>query len=417
MAFEIAEAFETARRSGAASWGATGRPATGAAQSISIAPTNVLTIYEAWNRYLADPGSARTRKTMLAYETVRNLVVAVLGKDMLVADITRHDCRRVMEVLQQLPRHYERRWPGATPYEAIELGRKHAVQKMAASNANGYLTRWAGMTNWLVKEEFSNRNPVRGLRIADPIPAREKRMPFSIDQLDAIFQGKPYTDLLSIIAGRTSPESPPHFYVPLIALFSGQRQNEICQQTVDDIVEIDGVHCFIVKADTALGKRVKTASSERVIPVHPALIRARLLDHWRRSKATNQSRLWPELPLDRFGYASAYFSKWFARYLIKVSAAKERTAFHSFRHNFRDAMRAGRVDRELTYSLGGWTGGGSGGASVGDFYGSGFPIPTLYEAITRVEYPVPALSPLMTERDEQSRPSGVGHRRPSPPSS
>ncbi|GAA5045482.1 hypothetical protein GCM10023208_00010 [Erythrobacter westpacificensis] len=400
MAFEIAEAFESARRDGAATWSAHGPPSASMAPSVFIAPTNSLTIYDAWNRYLSDPGSARTRKTMLAYETVRNLVVAVLGKDKLVTDIARQDCRRVMEVLQQLPRHYERRWPGATPFEAIELGQKHAVQKMAASNCNGYLTRWAGMMNWLVKEEFATRNPVRGLRIADPIPAREKRLPFSIDQLDAIFQGEPYADLLSIIAGRTRPESPAHFYVPLIALFSGQRQNEICQQTVDDIVEIDGVHCFVVKADTALGKRVKTASSERVIPIHPALIRARLLEHWHRTKRANESRLWPELPLDRFGYASAYFSKWFARYLIKVGAKQDRTAFHSFRHNFRDAMRAGRVDRELTYTLGGWTGGGSGGASVGDFYGSGFPISALYEAITRVEYPVPALAPLIIERDD-----------------
>jgi integrase len=267
---------------------------------------------------------------------------------------------------------------------------------MAAANCNGYMSRWSGMMNWVVKEELATRNPCRGLRVADPIPAREKRLPFGFDQLQAIFSGEPYSELQAVMSGRLQPRVPAHFYVPLIALFSGQRQNEICQQTVDDIAELDGVHCFVVRADASLGKRVKTASSERIIPVHPVLVRANLLDHWRRCLTANQSRLWPELPLDRFGYASAYFSKWFARYLKKVGAARDRTAFHSFRHNFRDALRSARVDRELVYTLGGWSGNGGGGNSVGDTYGSGFPIALLHEAIAQIAYQVPALAPLMS---------------------
>jgi len=394
IAFEIAEVFEASRRTGTQVVAQPTEP-RGAKASITIAElSGGLTIFEAWNRYLADPGSSRTRKTEMAYETVRNLVVAILGRDRLVADISRQNCRKVLETLQKLPPNYEKRWPDSSPEEAIRLAQKHSVPPMAAANCNGYMSRWSGMMNWLVKEELAFRNPCRGLRVADPIPAREKRLPFAPEQLEAIFTGEPYSDMLAVMSGRSLPKVPAHFYVPLIALFSGQRQNEICQQTVDDIAELDGVHCFIVRADASLGKRVKTASSERVIPVHPALVRANLLGHWRRCRAANQVRLWPELPLDRFGYSSAYFSKWFARYLIKVEAARDRTSFHSFRHNFRDAMRAARVDRELVYSLGGWTGGRGTTVSVGDFYGSGFPIAALYDAIARIDYPCLALGPI-----------------------
>lgn len=298
----------------------------------------------------------------------------------------------VLDTLQQLPPNYEKRWPELSPVEAIRLAQKRSVPPMTAANCNGYMSRWSGMMNWLVKEELATRNPCRGLRVADPVPAREKRLPFAADQLQAIFTGEPYAEMLAVVSGRSQPKVPAHFYVPLIALFSGQRQNEICQQTVDDITELDGIHCFIVRADASLGKRVKTASSERVIPVHPALIRANLLSHWHRCKAANQVRLWPELPLDRFGYASAYFSKWFARYLIKVDAARDRTSFHSFRHNFRDAMRIARVDREIVFSLGGWTDGTRANVSVGDFYGSGFPVATLYDAIASIDYPCSALN-------------------------
>jgi integrase len=202
--------------------------------------------------------------------------------------------------------------------------------------------------------------------------------------------------LRAIRTGEVLPEVPSRFYVPLIALLSGQRQNEICQQTVDDIAELDGVFCFVVKADTAMGKRVKTRSSERIIPIHPALIEANLLQHWRQCRRNGQSRLWPELPLDRFGYASVSFSKWFARYLLKVGANEERTSFHSFRHNFRDALRAARVDREIAFALGGWTTGGSGSAAVGDHYGIGYPIAALAEAVGRIDYPIPALRSLTT---------------------
>lgn len=375
-AFEIAEAFEKSRVTSQ-------RFEPVPSPSFDTIPTNSalalpperpvgLTLVEAWNHYLADPGSARTRKTAMAYETVRNLVVAILGKDRMVADVSRQDCRLVLETLQRLPSNYEKRWPGSTPQAAARMALSQSISPMSAANCNGYMSRWSGMMNWLVKEELAARNPCKGLRIADPIAARDKRLPFAADQLNRIFGGRPYADMSRICDGHAQPEVPAHFYVPLIALFSGLRQNEICQQTVDDIVEVDGLFCFVVKADATLGKRVKTRSSERIVPVHPALLRANLLGHWTRCRQTGQTRLWPELPLDRFGYASAYFSKWFGRYLTKVGAARDRTSFHSFRHNFRDAMRAGRVDREVAYALGGWTSAASGSISVGDLYGSGF---------------------------------------------
>ncbi|MED5547709.1 MAG: site-specific integrase [Pseudomonadota bacterium] len=404
ISMEISEGFEVCRATGQrAELGAV--PLAKEAPMQSVRPASPerrsgLTLLEAWNSYLADPGSARTRKTAMAYETVRNLVVAILGPDRLVNEVTRQDCRLVLETLQHLPSNYEKRWPGTTPQAAAQMAQKQSISPMTAANCNGYMSRWSGMMNWLVKEELVARNPCVGLRVADPVAARDKRLPFTSGQLERIFSGRPYTDLLRIVDGSTRPTVPSHFYIPLIALFSGLRQNEICQQTVDDIVEVDGVFCFVVKADAALGKRVKTQSSERIVPLHPALIRANLLSHWRHCVRVRQVRLWPELNLDRFGYASPYFSKWFGRYLLKVEGNRDRTSFHSFRHCFRDALRAARIEREIAYALGGWTTGASGMAAVGDLYGSGFPVAALNEAISRVAYSIPTLSPLMIERGE-----------------
>lgn len=83
----------------------------------------------------------------MAYETVRNLVVAVVGKDRLIADISRQDCRTVLETLQKLPPNYEKRWPDSPPQEAIELAKTYTVPPMSAAtrrDAGNGRPEWAG---------------------------------------------------------------------------------------------------------------------------------------------------------------------------------------------------------------------------------------------------------------------------------
>ncbi|WP_373487266.1 DUF6538 domain-containing protein [Blastomonas sp.] len=247
MALEFAEAFENARMGVAPS---IPPPAQAASPSSALKPPHVtggITLLEAWNRYLSDPSSARTHKTTLAYETVRNIVVSILGEDCLVSDLGRQDCRRVMETLQHLPSNYGKRWPAMKPESIAAMAQRKKLRPMSAANCNGYMSRWSGMMNWLVKEELAARNPCIGLRVADPVPVREKRRPFSTGQLQKIFSGDPFKGLDEVCQGRRLATPPSNFYVPLIALFSGLRQNEICQQTVDDIVELDGIYCFVVQ--------------------------------------------------------------------------------------------------------------------------------------------------------------------------
>ena len=60
------------------------------------------------------------------------------------------------------------------------------------------------------------------------------------------------------------------FWVPLIALFSGMRMNEICQLDVSDIRCVDGVDCFVITSRSNGGgadKKVKTSTSERFVPI------------------------------------------------------------------------------------------------------------------------------------------------------
>lgn len=150
------------------------------------------------------------------------------------------------------------------------------------------------------------------------------------------------------------------FWVPLIALFSGMRMNEICQLHVADIHRLDGVDCFFVTegpSDADNGKRLKTAASERFIPVHPTLIEIGFMTFVEQRRAAGAVRLFSELQKSSTGYYSDPFSKWFRRFLERAGATREKTCFHSFRHCYRDALRESRIEHELALALGGWSSG------------------------------------------------------------
>jgi len=71
--------------------------------------------------------------------------------------------------------------------------------------------------------------------------------------------------------------------------------SEICQLRVEDILQIGGIWCM--KFDPDAGS-LKTRSSEKVVPLHPAVIEGGFL----KFVAMLKSRpLFPKLPPDRFG--------------------------------------------------------------------------------------------------------------------
>ncbi|WP_267358935.1 MULTISPECIES: site-specific integrase, partial [unclassified Methylobacterium] len=209
---------------------------------------------------------------------------------------------------------------------------------------------------------------------------------FSTEQLTNIFNAPLYTGCLNDEAGYarvgTQVIRRGRFWVPLISLFTGMRMNEICQLLVRDVAQLDGVDVIIVAADDAGVKRVKTAAGERFVPIHPELKRCGLLQYRDAAIARGETRLFPELTTAKSsGYLSDNFSKWFANFLRSCGAAQPRTSFHSFRHNYRDALREADISVERVRALGGWSSG-----RTEDDYGSGLRASTLDREIAKVRY-------------------------------
>lgn len=98
---------------------------------------------------------------------------------------------------------------------------------------------------------------------------------------------KPYgtEELKLIFAPRnlTTATKPHQFWLPLIALFTGARLNEICQLHLEDITQVDGIWAFDINNKGV--KRLKTSSAVRRVPISQTLIDIGFLDYLEDVKA------------------------------------------------------------------------------------------------------------------------------------
>ena len=154
-------------------------------------------------------------------------------------------------------------------------------------------------------------SPVAGMKLRIRQSAKDEREPFTCDQLNAIFDAPVYSGCHSELhwgrRGSRILRKSAKYWIPLIALFSGMRLNEICQLTRNHIREHNGTSYFALTADL----RLKHPASIRSVPIHRALIDLGFLAFVQ----SRTDRLFPALKAHASGRLSDGFGKHFARFL------------------------------------------------------------------------------------------------------
>jgi integrase len=350
---------------------------------------STVTLADLIRRYNADPTrAAPSRKTKLKQDAQARLFMDVIGAKTLVSAIGREQARKLLDTVKVLPSNATKRFPKKKLAEVLEIAQAKELAPMSVTTANSYMSAFVSLLDFAVAEHVIEKNPATGLRLAsDGVKRKDKRLPFTVADLNVIFAARLYTGCFDDGTGynRPGPSRPRRgrFWVPLILLFSGMRMNEVCQLTEDDITIEDGADIILVRADEDGVKRVKTAAGHRFVPIHPELKRLGFLDHVAavRAKQPANARLFPELTTASTGYISDNFSKWSGNFLRSLGIKRPRVSFHSFRHNFRDALREAEIPQERVRELGGWSSG-----STEDDYGSGTRPSTLAREIAKVRY-------------------------------
>lgn len=328
-------------------------------------------------------------KTYMDNRRILNLVGELLGAGRPIASLGLEDVRAVRDTLQSLPSNYmkSKQMKDMPLKEVLAIGPSGPV--IAVKTQDKYFTYFRSFLNWCVSEGYIATMPGPKLKIsgASKSQAQEARYPFSTGQLQALFGSPLFTGHKSP-GRRTEPGTmiirDGKFWIPLIALYSGLRLGEIVQLLVADLKDPDGLPYFDISRGEDEEKQLKTASSKRVVPVHPVLIDLGFMEHVEaQRKAQPKGRIFAEIEPGQDGYFSANFSKWFSRYAKAVKVKTARTSFHSFRHNFKDACTAAGVAESHSKALMGHADG-----SVHATYGSKIPIHVLRETVEKVSYPV-----------------------------
>ncbi|WP_439396476.1 DUF6538 domain-containing protein [Bradyrhizobium sp. PMVTL-01] len=316
-----------------------------------------------------------------------------------VSEMRRSHARTFREALQSVPKTRKGSLLKASLPELSEYGRTHpSVAKVSAGTVNKQLGAVQAVAGWghhagLVPEDAPWSDPFSEMRLEEEQSERE---PFDARDLQTIFNAPLFSEHKLPTGGKGEAA----LWLPLLALFAGARQAEYAGLRVSDIREDEetGVPLMWFTRDTKAGRRLKTKTSERVVPVHPQLTALGFLEYvTARRRDGERAWLFPTVAPDQKGALSAW-SKWWGRYLRNHVGINDRNkVYHSFRHGFQDALRRTTPDEELRDALTGR----SSGKSVGRTYGAKemlrrWGAQTLKRAVDDISYPGLDLSRVRT---------------------
>lgn len=184
----------------------------------------------------------------------------------------------------------------------------------AKTIGDGKLAAVRTVLQWGVDSRRLAKNPAAAVRMAAKKTGKERR---SFTDAEAA----------TILAAALREANPVLRWVPWLCAYSGARLSEVCQLRVSDVREIEGIWCMVIDGEAG---SVKTASSERIVPLHQAVLDAGFLAFVR---GVGAGPLFAGLPPDKFGRRGGNGTKVLGRWVRGLGLDEKRLApAHSWRH-------------------------------------------------------------------------------------
>lgn len=186
--------------------------------------------------------------------------------------------------------------------------------------------------------------PTINQHLGKPKKQTQSYQPFTPEELNKIF------DLNNL--QKDGKFEPHKFWLPMLALFSGARIEELCQLAITDIKQNANVWVIDIN-DRNESKKLKTNAAERTVPIHPIVIEHGFLNYIETLKThfPNEQMLFPYLLPDTYNKFSSAPSKWFAKYLNKIGITDKLKVFHSFRSTFNNKLKTAEISEEIRCQL------------------------------------------------------------------
>lgn len=331
------------------------------------------TLTQAFDRWRAEHQSS-PQKTIDEFQAQLNRFISLHG-DLPLDRITKTHVREFKDALLRYPAklsNAERKLPVA---EVLKRYEGHEVARLSPRTINEKcLAAIKAILGHAVQDGLIENNPAAGISAKEDKQAVVSRLPYSNDDIRLIMAWPIFTENHRPKGGGGEAAK----WLPLMAMFSGARLEELAALTREDFGIEEGVRFM------RLTGRVKNAASRRKIPVHSKLVELGLLKYVEAAKAG------PIFPLldGESEKVSHGWSKWWGRYARANGITDDRKVFHSFRHTAKRRMRDACADKTLRDAVMGHTAKDEAERYGLDEEGLGIALGPLAQAIEAISYPV-----------------------------
>jgi integrase len=244
---------------------------------------------------------------------------------------------------------------------------------LVTASARRQLSTLSALVNYVSKEMGFDPNPAFSGVIINEVEVNadsQKRPSFPIDVIKAVQQRCVEVD------------DEARWAVALVS-DTGLRLSEALGLIKEDVILDGPVPHLVVRSHP--WRRLKTSASARKVP----LVGAAMWAAQRASALSPSPFLFPRYCSPegcKGNSASGALDKWLKPMM------SEGCLIHSFRHSFRDRLRAVRCPKDITDRLRGWS-----VAGVGESYGEGYPLEVLEELMSLLVTVTPSEGPNSTK--------------------
>ena len=201
-----------------------------------------------------------------------------------------------------------------TEIEAKRPNKKYPGETLGLARLEkrrGYLLKFF---SWAIRGKvYAHSNPMaEQIASKAQIRARSKSWAeFNTGDLTAIFSDS-YPKIM---------DKPDWYWVPLIGLFSGARLSEVCDLSIKDFFEIEGIKVFEIQDG-------KSASSRRIVPAHSKLLNLGLWEYVESLRHAGATHFIPHRPTKTRSKSTGLR---FGDLIDQSGIQDRRKVFHSFR--------------------------------------------------------------------------------------
>jgi len=285
-------------------------------------------------------------KSTRELESTIDDLIEIIG-DIPILKVTPNNARDFKKIISSLPKYRNQspRYRGLTIKQILSLD---GVEGQEPKNINKLIYRVRVFFKWLKNNysEYVPQNHFDGLSIQEKKFDKPRDI-FTNKELHKIFDTTPF--LNNTIRNPHRRNKLASFFVPIVAIHTGMRLEEICQLRLEDVYKEGTVD--IIRVTISKETKLKTVTSQRIVPIHENLKRVGFLEYCNYMKKQKEERVFWDLTKSRDGYGRN-IGRYFMEYLRKIGVYEfQSKVFHSLRHTFITTLLQNGVREEVVNGL------------------------------------------------------------------